>query len=1086
MEPILQVCLLGSFELRYKGEALNTIHSIRLQSLLAYILLHRRTAISRQQLAAVFWPDTSEAQARTNLRNLIHQLRQAFPEGDHYVQLAGQEVRWSAATPLILDVDEFENGVQVQPGQTDELAKLTYAVQLYCGDLLPECYDNWLEPERERLRRQLANTLERLVNLQEWKRDYRAAIVSAERLLKLDELDESAYRHLMRMHALNGDRAGALRIFQSCAAMLKKELSVEPDPETRHLYDMLKNEVVQPPSSTKRADSQTRPLVGREFEWAQMQQAWIRARESHPHCLLLSGEAGIGKTRLAEEMLQWATRQGYLTAMARCFASEGGLAYAPVADWLRAGALRKQYLDLEPVWLVELKRVLPEISSERPGLPRPERLSADWQRRRLFEALVRALSPPTAPGPATPMAFLIDDLQWCDSDTLAWLHFLMRSPFPAKLLLVATLRPEELTAGSALVSWLADLRSGARLDTVELGPLSETETRVLAENETGRALEPEAAQRLFAETEGHPLFVVETLRMAGDTGPTATDWLPGARPGNQLPTIQAVIARRLDLLSPAGRDLAELAATIGHSFTYLTLTRANKEIDEATLVRALDELWQRRIIREQGESAYDFSHDKIRAAAYQGLSTARRRYLHRCVAESLEYKARGNPSTGPGDETEELSGQIGSHFEKGGQAERAVPYYKQAAEVAGRVFANERALGYFQSALGLLYDPLGQVDNPFLKALIEEQMGDLLLLMTRRPEARSAFERGLQLLPSSERLSRASLMRKMGNTWRDEYHIEKSLETYNRALVALGDPAGLEVEDEQKWWQCWIQIQIEIQNGYYWLAWIEKSEALFREMLPAVERYASFLQKADFYRLIGILRLRANGYLATDEMVAFIETALEAKQKAGVTEIPPADRFGYGFILLFHGDLEQAEEEIEVARRLAQQRGDFSLETRCLTYLTILQRKRGNVSRVLDIATQALASAEMAKMPEYSGAARANLAWAALKEGDAATARQMGLAALELWSQSPDIEAVATPYYWTAIWPLVQVLLDENDAAGAFFYARKLLEPQRKRLPAGLAKALVRAVDAWDTGHSQAGCDALISAMKLAETLGEA
>ncbi len=1085
MEPVLQVFLLGSFELKYKGETLTTIHSTRLQSLFAYMLLHRRTAISRQQLAGVFWPETSEAQARTNLRNLLHQLRQDLPEADRYLQFAGQEMQWAASTPLILDVDEFECGVQVQPGQPDELAKLTCAVNLYRGDLLPGCYDDWLEPERERLRRQLANALDRLAGLQAQARDYQAAIATAEHLVQLDELDERAYRHLMRMHALAGDRAGARRVFQACAVALKKELSVEPEPETRLLYDTLKNEVIPPLASAGRVETRPRPLVGREHEWAQMQQAWNLARKGHPHCLLLSGEAGIGKTRLAEEMLQWASCQGFLTAAARCFAGEGGLAYAPAADWLRTGALRKRWLDLEPVWLVELEWVLPEINAERPGLPRPERLNADWQRRRLFEAMVRALSPPALPEPVPPMVLLIDDLQWCDSDTLAWLHFLVRSPFPAKLLLVATLRPEELAAGSPLASWLGDLRSSARLDEVALGPLSEAETRMLAENETGHVLEPEAARRLFNETEGHPLFVVETLRMAGDTGPTAADWLPSARPSSPSPTVQAVIARRLSLLSPAGRDLAGLAATIGHSFTYLALTRANKELDEATLVRALDELWQRRIVCEQGESAYDFSHDKIRAAAYQGLSTARRRYLHRCVAESLEDMARGNPSTGPGDETEELSGQIGSHYENAGAAERAVPFYRQAAEVARRVFANERALRYFQSALALLCGPLGRAEDLLQAALVEEQMGDLLLLMTRRAEARAAFERGFQLLPPSERIGRAALLRKIGNTWRDEYHFRESLEIYNRAMAVLGSHYGPEEEDQQDWWQCRIQTQVEIQNVYYWLAWIEISEALYREMLPDIERHASFLQRADFFKMMGMLRLRANGYLATDEMVALVETALEARRKAGDSEIPPADRFGHGFILLFHGDLEPAEREIDTALHLAQQRGDLSLETRCLTYLAIVQRKRGNVSRTLDLARQGQASAEAAKMPEYTGAARANLAWAALKEGDLPGARQHGLAALELWSQSADIQAAATPYYWTAIWPLVGVCLAEDDLAGAFSYARTLLEPQRKKLPADLEKALARAVDAWNAGHPQAGCDALLSAAGLAETLGE-
>ncbi|MBE0699918.1 MAG: hypothetical protein IH586_23580, partial [Anaerolineaceae bacterium] len=679
-------------------------------------------------------------------------------------------------------------------------------------------------------------------------------------------------------------------------------------------------------------------------------------------------------------------------------------------------------------------------------------------------------------------------LQWCDSETLAWLHYLMRSALPSRLFLIATLRLEELNPGNALDSWLKDLHSGVSLDEVELKPLSSPETRTLAENEAGHPLELAVAERLFAETEGHPLFVVESVRMASDPNTTPEDWSPSRKSSNPIPTsptIRAVIARRLALLSPAARDLAGLAATIGHSFNYSILVKASKEINEATLVHALDELWQRRIIREHGTNAYDFSHDKIRIEAYQGLSTARRRYLHRCVAEGLEDLALDSQSADPGEEVEEFSGRIGSHYEKAGLTDRAIPYYQQAAEVARRVFANEQALHYYQLALALLHSPAGQVSSPFPAAQIEEQIGDLLLLMALRSEARVAFERGLQLLPLSDPVGRANLERKIGNTWRDEYHFVDSLVIYNRALVTLGNSPNEEGAAEQTWWQCWIQIEIEVQNVYYWMAWIEKSEVLYQDMIPLVERYGSSLQRAVFYQLMGMVRLRANRYAATREIVALVETAVEVSIKAGISERIPADHFGFGFILLLNGEIDRAEEEIGTALRLAEQRGDLSLETRCLTYLTIAQRKRGNVGPVQRLARRALAAAEMAKMPEYEGAAKANLAWAALKDGNPADARKHALAALELWDQSPGLQAAATPYFWTAIWPLVRVYLDEGDLPSAFSFARKLLEPQRKALSVELTEALSRAVEFWDSNDPQTARDGLVSTIALAETLAE-
>ncbi|MBE0698888.1 MAG: 6-hydroxy-D-nicotine oxidase, partial [Anaerolineaceae bacterium] len=269
------------------GEDVTPVNSTRLQSLLAFVLLHHQTPISRQQLAVLFWPDTSEAQARTNLRNLIYQLRHALPDVDRYLKFEGQTVQLVKSASLVLDVHEFEKAVRLAQGQTDGLEYLIRAVEIYRGDLLPDCYDEWLDPERERLSRLFANSLDRLVILLERKRDYLAAIAFAERLLGLDELNENAYRHLMRLHSLLGDRTKALHVYQTCAAVLKNELSIEPDKETRDLFERLKNSDANTPAfPAASAESRIKPLVGREREWTEMQQAWGRAVEGHPHCII--------------------------------------------------------------------------------------------------------------------------------------------------------------------------------------------------------------------------------------------------------------------------------------------------------------------------------------------------------------------------------------------------------------------------------------------------------------------------------------------------------------------------------------------------------------------------------------------------------------------------------------------------------------------------------------------------------------------------------------------------------------------------------------------------------------------------------
>jgi predicted ATPase len=446
-------------------------------------------------------------------------------------------------------------------------AALEWAVALYRGDLLPSCYDDWIVPQRERLRQAHLSALERLVRLLEEQRDYPAAIHSAQRLLRHDPLHEATYRCLIRLHALNGDRAGALRVYHACTTVLQRELDVAPSAATRAAYEQLVGAESRP-SPTGPATPAFSPLVGRVGEWAHMLRVWRAVTAGGgPHTVMLRGEAGIGKTRLAEELHQWAARQGIASANARCYAAEGELAYAPVTAWLRSHPLPS----MENVWLAELARLLPEILAQRPDLPRPGALTEAWQRERLFEALSRAIL-----GWSQPLLLTIDDLQWCDRDTLEWLHFLLRFDRAARLLVVGTYRPEEIGEGHPLLALLQALRLEGQVTEVELPPLDEAATQTLATQVAGREINPGAAQRLYRETEGNPLFVVETVRAglpyrdqaltAGPVRELPRDPLPGDV--GLPPKVRSVLEARLGQLSPPTRDLAELAATIGREFSF--------------------------------------------------------------------------------------------------------------------------------------------------------------------------------------------------------------------------------------------------------------------------------------------------------------------------------------------------------------------------------------------------------------------------------------------------------------------------------------------------------------------------------------
>ncbi len=295
---MLQIQLLGDFGLSYQGQPVQGFDKPRLQSLLAYLLWHRDAPQSRQHLAFLLWPDSSEAQARTNLRKLWHRLRQTLPDADRFLEADVQTIQWRLDAPVSVDALEFEQAAR----QASSITAWQEAIALYRGDLLPNCYDDWLLAERERLRQLLSESLERLALLLEAKRDYRLAISYAQHLLRHDPLREETYRLLMRLHALSGDRAGAVRVYQTCVAVLKRELEVEISPATRTAYEqVMKLEAaavpaVSPPLQPRRHNLpfQLSSFIGREREIAQLKRWLLQTR-----LLTLTGPGGGGKTRLA-------------------------------------------------------------------------------------------------------------------------------------------------------------------------------------------------------------------------------------------------------------------------------------------------------------------------------------------------------------------------------------------------------------------------------------------------------------------------------------------------------------------------------------------------------------------------------------------------------------------------------------------------------------------------------------------------------------------------------------------------------------------------------------------------------------------
>ncbi|MFQ5583089.1 MAG: AAA family ATPase [Calditrichia bacterium] len=677
---------------------MDKVNTPRMRSLLAYLVLHS-FSLTRQQIAFSFWPDSSEKQARTNLRQLLHNLHRAFPQIDNFLMSDNKTLRWIEDSDYVLDVAEFEkfvkeaNEVEKPNEPAAQAQAFISAVDCYKGDLLPECYEEWIEPERERLHNQFITVLQRLVQVLENQREYKKAIGYARKLVRIDDLNEFYYISLMRLHMLNTEHTAALKVYHSCAEILERELEVQPGAEIQKLFRKIKNmseHNVLPGGSPSSRQPERTPLVGRHREWETLQKIWQSVNDGSPQMVWISGEAGIGKTHLAEELLEWVNRQGGTTASARFYAIERSLAFAPVAEWLRLDRFRTSLAVLDDVWLKEIARILPELQIERKELEPPAPLAENWQRQRFFEAMARAV---LAAGP--PILLFIDDLQWCDLETLGWLHYLLRFNSKAQLLIVCTVRPEELTDNKSLLSFMLDLRREGFLSQIEIAPLDADNSFLLANKISSKELAADWTDWLFKETEGNPLFVVEMTRAGLDKEQGAEMHQVKNPVEIHLPLrMQAVIYSRLVQLSPSARKLVDLAATIGRDFSIEVITHACEQ-DEENLVEALDELLRRGIIREQGNMAYYFSHKKISDVAYSSISEGQRRLLHRRVAGAIETVYAENRET--------VSSQLALHFEKANETEKAIGYYQMAGEASRLVYANGEAIEYLSEGLALVH-----------------------------------------------------------------------------------------------------------------------------------------------------------------------------------------------------------------------------------------------------------------------------------------------------------------------------------------------------------------------------------------------
>jgi len=801
----LSLLLLGPPRIELDGAEV-VVDTRKAVALLAYLALTGQQE-RRDTIAALLWPDYSQVNARASLRRTLSALNKALHGGHLIIERETLEL---STKDLLVDVRLFKSYNDECPlhgHSASEVCRgcvspLIAAADLYRGDFLagftlrdsPD-FDDWQIYQAESLRRDLASILEKLARCYAGLSSFDKAIEYARRWLSLDRLHEPAHRYLMLLYAWSGRRAAALQQYRECIQALQRDLGVAPLEATTQLYNRIKeNMVPAPPAELPEArpdDAESgpglaparhagqitagtplsvtpalnlpaplhtyrppeMPMVGRTGQWTGMLENYPAAGKGG-RLLALSGEAGIGKTRLAEEFLAYAASMGAVVVATRCYQGESNLAYGPVAEALRA-ALRvtsesegrrtkegdQRLASLDPPWLVEVARLLPELTVKNPGLPAPPPLDSPGAQSRFFEGIRQAfLSLLSGPAPGV---LFFDDAHWADGASLDLLTYLARRLHDFPVCLLLAWRTEEVEAGSRLPDLVAEARRKGYATMLNLRRLSLSEVGELVQS-SGIKSEPESAalaERLYRETEGLPFFLVEYLdALAHNTQESEgapNEWpLPGS--------VRDLLSSRLRTVSDAGLQILTTAAVLGRSFDFDTLQQASGRSEEES-VQALEELIARGLVVEmRGNSqidlrpsfagsgpsgwsvpGYDFSHEKLRNLVYEETSLARRRLLHRRIADALashSHSSRNRASH---------AGQIAHHYHAAGSDEIAAEYYRQAGEYARGLFANAEALAHLQMALAL--------GHPDLAAL-HEAIGDLQTLLGEYGAALDSYE----------------------------------------------------------------------------------------------------------------------------------------------------------------------------------------------------------------------------------------------------------------------------------------------------------------------------------------------------------
>lgn len=980
----LRIQLFGSFQLWRGQELVQWTKGEKHKALLKILLTEPGKVFSHDELIEHLWPEDDPEKAKANLFNRVAELRRVLEpnlkHGANSKYILTRHLGFSFNyEDCWIDTYEFQQHYrkfrQLENGGNGSQAiqEAEAALNLYQGDFLEEDrYESWAQVERERLKNQYLEVGAFLAEQYARRGEYQKAIGLCRAMLEHDQLRESFYRQLMLYQYICGDQSEALRMFERCKAVLKENLEIEPSSETKQLYEQIKARNVPnidhcypQPTITRSEIPYTLspgsvPFVGRRAELAQLLSYAEKASQGHGCCVLLSGEAGVGKTRLIQEFSSHVRSQFSCHVFdGRCGAI-GKLPYHPLAEIAHEMMNRyspEKLKTFEPSLLSEVAKLVPEIRVSIPNLPSNPPLSPQQEHLRFFEGIAKFLTSFADTENRKPTILFLDDLHWADEASIDFLSFFLQRIKTQPLLIIGAYRVEGINEGHFLHKLvqsedLKDIVSVIALPRLGLAEVGEFVSKLPLKANQSEVFHG----HLYHETEGNPLFLVLTLqhlfekgilRVDGDAWQLNIERLGSDRAGLPL-LLKDLIRQRLSLLGEAEMKLLRLTSAVGRAFDAPLLEQAwdgPRDQCLATLAKLVN---AQLLFEDHGH--YEFSHDKIREVVYNEMSPQQQQLMHQRVLHALEQLRV--------DRLEPIAGLLARHAYKAGQWKKALEYSLQALKTAVKEYRLVDGLELAEMGLkciqklevcgeNLSYtvqrrfellsqqfeilDFLGrrteqerdldemqklaeQLSDAHKQALIFRKRGDLYKKLGKYPEAQEATSKALELYKQlGAREGQGGCLNDLGNIYESSGKYEEALHCYKQQLEI-----GQEINDKL------MQANSLSNTGIVYRVLGRHEEALktYQRAIEIFRELGNLRSEAAVLNNMGIiywLLVNHDKALESYQLALGISQAIgdRANEASAVTNIGIL----YHVMGRYEEALHQGQLAIEICRQLGDKRG---------------------------------------------------------------------------------------------------------------------------------------------------------------------